>query len=174
MNFLAFKEFLNESNRRSVAKRSPMTTTLRKSLDRIGKSFKSDEEIVNAIELLGFERESVKPYSGSAEYIFVYAEDPATGEAYKYITYSSGYVRAVMPKGSWGRSMSTNTQPNMAPISDQYIPTTRDRLLLVLRRALKKSDLYKIWIKTNPTLDDPIAEFFEKRRGALLGKKFGL
>jgi hypothetical protein len=174
MNFLAFKEFINESDRKSVRKKSPMTPTLRKSLDRIGKSFKSDKEIVNAIELLGFSRESVKPNSGSAEYIFVYSKDPVTGEAYKYITYSSGYVRAIMPKGSWGRSMATDTTPNMAPISNQYIPTTRDRLLLVLRRALKKSELYKMWIKTDLTSEDPIAEFFEKKRGTLLGKKYGL
>lgn len=173
MNFLGFREFLNESERRTVAGKSPMTPTLRKSLDRIGKSFKSDEEIVNAIELLGFERESVKPNSGSAEYIFVYAKDPSTGEAYKYITYSSGYVRAIMPKGSWGRRMGFHTAPNMTPVSDQYIPTTRDRLLLVLRRALKKSDLYKM-CKIDQTSDDPVAEFFEKRRGVLLGKKFGI
>ena len=62
----------------------------------------------------------------------------------------------------------------MTPISDQYIPTKRERLLLVFRRALKKSDLYQMWLKTNLTSDDPIAEFFEKKRGTLMGRKYGL
>lgn len=173
MEFLNYDEFVNESDRRSVAQGSPMTPTLKKSLERIGKSFKSDEDIVNAIELLGFERENLDPRSTSAEYSFIKGRDSETGQPSKYVTYSSGYVRAIMPKGFWGRRFSP-TGYNMTPISDQLIPTTRDRLLLVFRRALKESDLYKMWIKTNPTSDDPIAEFFEKKRGTLLGKKFGL
>ena len=176
MNFLGFNDFINESEfeeRRSVAKKSPMTDRLKNSLERIGKSFKTDEDIVKAIESLGWEREMTKPNSSSAEYIFVKSRDSETGETSRYITYSSGYVRAVLPKSGWGRRFSKGTH-NMTPISDQYIPTTRERLLLVLRRALKETDLYKMWIKTNTNSDDPVAEFLEKKRGTLLGRKFGI
>jgi hypothetical protein len=176
MNFLDFNGFINESidesDRRSVRAKSPMTPTLKKSLDRIGKSFQTDEDIVKAIELLGFKREPLKPNSNGAEYIFVYDRDPDGLES-RYITYENGYVRAIIPKGSWGRRYSKGTH-NMTPISDQYIPTTRERLLLVFRRALKKSDLYQMWAKTELSSDDPVAEFFEKKKGALLGKKYGL
>ena len=173
MNFLDFDEYINESERRSVAAKSPMTPVLKKSLERIGKGFQTDEDIVKAIELLGFKREPLKPNSNGAEYIFVYGKDPETGLESRYITYDNGYVRAIIPKGSWGRRFSKDTH-NMTPISDQYIPTKRERLLLVFRRALKKSDLYQMWLKTNLTSDDPIAEFFEKKRGTLMGRKYGL
>lgn len=178
MNFLDFDRFINESEdeeekRRSVAAKSPMTPVLKKSLERIGKAFQTDEDIVKAIELLGFKREPLKPNSNGAEYIFVYDKDPETGHTSRYITYDSGYVRSIAPKGAWARRFSKFTHSS-TPVSDQYIPTKRERLLLVFRRALKKSDFYQMWLKTNLTSDDPIAEFFEKKKGALMGRKYGI
>jgi len=176
----SYDEFLNEAEgeRRSVASGSPMTPQLKKSLEEIGSGFKSEEDIVKAIEALGFVREPLKDNSQSAEYIFKYAKDPKSGEDYKYITYSNGYVRAIMPQGSFSRRHSSKpTQPNMAPISDQLIPTTRERLLLVLRRALKRSNLYgmyKAWKKENPSSKNPVVEFLEKKRGTITGMKFGI
>jgi hypothetical protein len=172
MEFLSYDQFLNENEekpRRSVRAKSPMTPILKKSLDRIGKSFKSDEEIVKAIEKLGFVREPLKPNSNGAEYIFVYDTDLDTGKKYRYITYENGYVRAEMPGGHWKIKGY-----NQTPISDQYIPTTRERLLLVLRRALKKNDLYQLWSKANLKSDDPVSEFFKKFKGTLAGRKYGL
>ena len=172
--FHSYEEFLNESERGSVAGGNPMTTRLKNSLERIGKSFKTDEDIIKAIEALGFEREPLKANSQSAEYIFRYAKNDE-GEPYKYITYKNGYVRSSMPQGWWAKKHSLNPgKPHTTPISNQLIPTARERLLLVLRRALKKSDLYQMWIKTNLTSDDPVAEFIEKKRGVIAGKKYGL
>jgi hypothetical protein len=31
-----------------------------------------------------------------------------------------------------------------------------------------------MWIQTNLTSDDPVAEFIEKTRGVIAGKKYGL
>jgi len=143
MEFLSYDQFLNENEekpRRSVRAKSPMTPILKKSLDRIGKSFK-----------------------------FVYDTDLDTGKKYRYITYENGYVRAEMPGGHWKIKGY-----NQTPISDQYIPTTRERLLLVLRRALKKNDLYQLWSKANLKSDDPVSEFFKKFKGTLAGRKYGL
>jgi hypothetical protein len=173
----SYDEFLNEAQeeRRSVASGSPMTPQLKKSLEEIGRGLKSEEDIIKAIEALGFVREPLKANSQSAEYIFKYAKDLESGEDYKYITYSNGYVRAIMPQGSFSRRHSR--QPNRAPISDQLIPTTRERLLLVLRRALKRSSLYgmyKTWKKENPTSKNPVVEFLEKKRGTITGMKFGI
>jgi hypothetical protein len=177
MNFLDYNEFVNESKydfeRRSVAKGSPMTAILKKSLERLGKSFKTDKDIVNAIEMLGFERESLKSNSSSAEYVFIKGRDKESGELSRYVTYSSGYVRAILPKSEWGRR-HTNTTHNMTPVTDQFIPTPRERLLLVLRIALKNSDLYREWSKLSKSSDISVEEFLEKKRGSLLGKKFGI
>jgi hypothetical protein len=174
--FHSYDEFLNESReeRGSVAGGNPMTKRLKNSLERIGKNFKTDEDIIKAIEALGFEREPLKPNSQTAEYIFRYAKNDE-GAPYKYITYKNGYVRSSMPQGWWSKSHSSEpNKPHTTPISNQVIPTTRERLLLVLRRALKRSDIYQVWIKTNLTSDDPVAEFFEKKRGTLAGMKYGL
>jgi len=176
----SYDEFLNEAQeeRRSVATGSPMTPQLKKSLETIGSGFKSEEDIVKAIEALGFVREPLKANSQTAEYIFKYGKDPESGEDYKYITYKNGYVRAVMPQGSWSRRHSSKpTKPNITPISNQLIPTTRERLLLVFRRALKTSNLYgmyKAWQKENPSSKNPVEEFLEKKRGTITGMKFGL
>jgi len=169
----SYDEFLIE--KRSVAASSPMTPQLKKSLEEIGSGFKSEEDIVRAIEALGFVREPLKANSQTAEYIFKYGKDPVSGEDYKYITYSNGYVRAIMPKRF--RFTGSPSSKYMAPISDQLIPTSRERLLLVLRRALKKSDLYgmyKTWKKENPSSKNPLAEFLEKKRGTITGRKFGI
>jgi hypothetical protein len=176
MNFLDYNEFVNESKydfeRRSVAQGSPMTPALTKSLSRLGKSFKSDKDIIKVIELLGFRREPLKPNSTSAEYIFVKDRDENLGPL-KYITYSSGYVRAEYRSYFMGRLRGGNNV-DQTPVSDQFIPTTRDRLLLVLRRALKQSELYPQWLKMSKSSDISVEEFIEKKKPYLISKRFGL
>ena len=53
MNFLDFDEYINESERRSVAAKSPMTPTLKKSLDRIGKSSIQNKDDLLKIKGIG-------------------------------------------------------------------------------------------------------------------------
>jgi hypothetical protein len=137
--------------------KSDITPVLRKSLDDLGKGFENEEEIVEAILKLGFQKTSSK----RSDYIFI---DP--DRKVKYSSTKAGYVRYYDPNATYwadGEPITTKT-----PIHSSIIPSSKDRLLLILRRAMKVSDLYKSWKKTNLT----VKEFLEKSRGTLAAKRF--
>jgi hypothetical protein len=164
--FLSFDNFTLNENEVNEMEMSPR---IKKSLERIGKPFKTDQEIVDAIVKMGYIQTNKR--NRTAEYTFY---DPKSGN--EYATYSTGYVRAIMEPSGWAKRFMKATQKNMTPITRFMIPTTRERLLVVLRRVLKQSDLYHMWKKSAPKMDsdDPVGDFFQVKRGAIIGKKYGL
>lgn len=161
-----FKMF--EDFPRELSSQKPMTSTIKKSLEAIGKSFKDEESIVKSIELLGWKKIDTSK-SSTAEYAF---KNPNNDNV--YISYTTGYVRAsIIPSTYRWTKKGTRW---ITPISKFHIPTTRERLLIIFRRALKSDDLYKMWLKSVNSLDaqDPVTDFFEKKKGQLLGRKYGI
>jgi len=104
--------------------------TLRKSLDELGAGLKTDEDIVKAIEAAGFKRIPSTGAERSADYAF---EDPSAKDHKRYISYTNGYVRALWTSnGPWSKGTT-----HMTPITRDMLSDSRDRLLLILRRAIK-------------------------------------
>ena len=153
-----FEDFLNEDDN----SKEP-TSQLKKSLGELYKGFENNEEIVKAITTLGFERKKTG-LERTADYVFI---DPE-GNNKKYISYDSGYVRYNEDGISWwGGGVKKTTR---TPISRALLFDPKDRLLLILRRALKTTNLYNDWKKSKKTVKD----FVENKRGVLTGKKFGI
>ena len=152
-----FEDFLNEAERNTEP-----TPDLIKSLSELGKGFENEEEIVKAITTLGFERKKTG-LERTADYVFV---DP-DGNNKKYISFDSGYVRYNEDGTSWrgGGKVTTRT-----PVSRALLPDVKDRLLLILRLALKNTGLYNEFKKSKKTAKD----FIETKRGSLIGKRFGI
>jgi hypothetical protein len=125
--------------------------SLRKSLDELGAGLKTDEDIVKAIEAAGFRRLPTTGKERSADYAF---EDPSgKDEDKKYISYTNGYVRAVWTGKGWFSRGTTH----MTPITRDMLPNSRDRLLLILRRAIKISN----W--SGKVLKDAKKDIIDKR-----------
>ena len=160
---LNYSDFLTEAMLDSPD--SIMTPTLRKSLDDMGKGLDSDEDIVKAIKKAGLEEIKPSPKDRSADYVF---RDPESEYNKRYISYKTGYVRAV-----WnGHGHFTKGAGAMTPISRAHIPDVRDRLLIILRRARKmifqnNPELYAEWQKSGLEVE----EFLEKKRGYIKSKK---
>ena len=140
---------------------SKITPSLRKSLDEMGEKFESEKEIVDAIKLIGFQERSTSK-AKTADHIFY---DPETKKT--YISFITGYVRYNETGPSW---FSQEDRTHMAPISRALLPDVKDRLLLILRRALKMKGWYAAWKKSNQTLKD----FLEANRGVIHAKKYGI
>ena len=125
---LNFNEFLFESY--DDPNDHEITPSLRKSLDELGKGLDSNEDIVKAIKKAGLEEIKPSPKDRSADYVF---RDPESEYNKRYISYKTGYVRAV-----WnGHSHFTKGAVVMTPITRAMLPDVRDRLLIILRRARK-------------------------------------
>jgi hypothetical protein len=154
-----FEGFLNEGFT-NIHDTAPAPKLL-KSLAELEKGFENEEEIIKAITALGFERKK----SGleiTADYVF---QDP-NGDEKKYISYTTGYVRYNEKYTGWrGEENITRT-----PISRSLLPDVKDRLLLILRIALKSLNLYNDFKKSHKTTK----EFIESKRVMLSGRKFGL
>jgi hypothetical protein len=132
----------------------------RKDLDKLGAGFEKDEEIVDAITRVGFRK---LPPKGSGEYVFL---DPPRST--KYVSSTAGYVRYIDPTATYwltGEPITTKT-----PVHKGSIESTRDRLLIILRRAMKLNDIYKDWKKSGLNGKD----FLEKASTQLTAKKFGV
>jgi hypothetical protein len=152
-----FDEFINENFPTEI---SPQ---LKKSLDELGKGFENDKEIFDAIIMTGFENAKTGKET-SADYVFI---DPETDDEKKYISYRSGYVRAIwLSKSYW----SKETVRRMTPITKSTLTTPRERLLFILRRAMKVKNLFDSWKKSGKTAK----EFLHNKRGSLGGKKYGI
>jgi hypothetical protein len=146
----SFDEFLNEA----------ASPTLRKSLDKLD-VFDDEEEIIQAIIDSGFEQK--KPnWKVSCDYAFL---NPTTEKEYR--SYTTGTVRAI-----WEPSKYSNKTVWVTRVTRDILPDTKDRLLLILRLALKKSlgNLYDKFIHSNQN----IKEFLHSHRGMLGVRKFGL
>lgn len=165
MKILKFNEFSGEPlDEREM---QPMSPVMKKSLDELGKLFKTEDDIIKAIEKLGYKRHSMK--HRSSEYAFRNPEDPER----TYITYTDGSVRLMNTSVSW---YTKQPKTNMGRVSMQILPTLRDRLLLILRVILKKNEIYQAWLKSADNLksDDPVGDFLHKKRGYIAGKKYKL
>lgn len=149
----SFVDFVDESNDNE----DMPTAALLKSLEDLGKGFKDEEDIVKAITALGFERKK-SGLERTADYVFV---DP-TGNEKKYISYDRGYVKYNEKSKSW--------RGGDVKVIFCILHDVKDRLLLILRRALKTTYLYNDWKKSKKTAKD----FIESKRGTLTGRRFGL
>lgn len=158
MKLLKFDAWISEQELFEMEEE--MTPTLRKSLDQIGEGFTDEQEIIDAIELLGLEL--LKPSrSRTSDYTFF---DPKTKT--KYISYSTGYVRTNTPsKSCFGVETIAK-----GPIVKSIIDSSRDRLLFILRRALKLKGFYAKWKDSGLG----VKEFLHKVRGYIKGGSFGL
>jgi hypothetical protein len=156
-----YEEFTNEN-----VLRKQVNPTLGKSLEDLGKGFQTDEEIVDAICSLGFQRIQTGK-ERSADYAF---SDPE--EKYKrYISYTTGYVRIFSHGSGWFGKPAAPGEERIAkgPMSKDILRTSRERLLFILRRALKTVDLYHRWKKSKTD----VKTFLETKGGYLNGRKFG-
>lgn len=136
---------------------------LLKSLHLLGKDFKSDEEIVKAIEDHGFKRIE-KTRTTATDYWF---DDPKSGS--KYVSYKSGTVRNI----SKGSGRFTKNNMIITPITRSKLETPRLRLLLILRRAMKSDGSYKDWQEKNKmSMSD--FKYKSSYRGTYLGKNYGV
>ena len=146
-----FSDFLGESNDFgpepdvSVLNEA-VSATLRKSLDELGTNLKTDEDIVKAIESAGLKK--IQPSGGerSADYAFAV---PGDKEQKKFISYTTGYVRAIWTSKSYWSGSTPVTK--MTPITREKLSSSRDRLLLILRRAIKLMGVAKPSAKKEET-----------------------
>lgn len=151
---------VDENELFELFRQETMPPSGRKSLDELHKHFNSDQEIIDTIQLLGLELVNPSKGSRTAEYIFKSGDD-------KWISYDSGYVRYNSGKHkSW---MGTETVTK-TPINDYPLESSTDRLLFILRRAMKLKDIYWEWKKSGMSVKD----FLHKIRGSMQGKQFGI
>jgi hypothetical protein len=99
---------------------------------------------------------------------------PGDKDKKKYISYTSGYVRAHWSNVPWYRSKEE--VGGMTPLTRATLKTPRERLLLILRRAIdlnKKGliglPIFQKWIK-DPSQD--IDTFMHDNRGQIAAHKF--
>jgi hypothetical protein len=132
-----------------------------KDVKKLGDGFSNEEEIVKAIELNGFRK--LPPTRRGGDYVFL---DPS--RSVKYVSNSSGYVRYYDPtaKRWWsGQPVTTKT-----PIHRGLIKSPMDRLVIILRRAMKSNNTYNDWKKSGLSGKD----FMEKNKTRLTAKSIGL
>jgi hypothetical protein len=158
MKIKSYQQF-NES--KLMEMETEMSATLRKSLDDLGQGLDTDQAIISMIEHLGFKHVTSKPVR-TADHVFT---DKETGVT--YLSFTTGYVRYNRDSKSRYSSADIVTK---APIVNTIIPDVRDRLLLILRRALKLRGYYSLWAKKKL----PLKEFLHQYRGALTGMNYGL
>jgi len=127
---------------------------LDRSLTDLSKGFDNDKEIFDAIILLGFENAKTGKET-SADYVFL---DPLSRK--KYISYRNGYVR----------TFSQENILRLSPVTRSSLSTSRQRLLFILRRALKINMFFDSWKKSGKT----VKEFLHSKRGMLSSKKYGV
>jgi hypothetical protein len=119
-----------------MLKSREMSPVLKRDLAKLGEGFANEDEIAMYIEKLGLKR-YIPRYSKTSDWMF---QDPET--KYKFVSYTTGEVRSISPttKGYFGgftKSVSRMTR--------NLIPTTRDRLLMILRRTMKAKGIYTLW-----------------------------
>ena len=156
------KNYINWINENSHTHEAA-TPELLKSLGELGKGLNTEQDIVDAITSLGFERKNIGAEKKTADYLFV---DPE-GNSKKYISYTTGYVRYnELGKTGWrGTERVIKT-----PVSRALFTDVKDRLLLILRIALKNTNLYNMWKKSKL----PIKEFIQTKKHTIAAKKFGI
>jgi hypothetical protein len=81
-----------------------------------------------------------------------------------YVSYKDGTVRKEY-RITGGRNKNAHSATR---ISRSILNTSRERLLLILRLAMKNLDLYDKWEKSGKT----VKEFIISKRGELTGNKF--
>ena len=151
---LNFDEFLNENSLTDI------TPALKKSLDELGKGFENDKEIYDAIIFLGFE-DAKTGRETSADYVFL---DPTAEDD---VSYQNGYVRSISKSKSF---FNRGVGIGKGPSTKSRLETPRERLLFILRRAMKEYKLFDEWKKSGK----PAKEFIHSMRGSLHGKKYGI
>lgn len=160
-----FNDFINEGEEKE------MSPVLRKSLDKLDSRLKTIDDVILAITSAGLEQVKLTSRAQTADYSFRIPDDEAGGE---YRTYSTGYIKYIGKYQDWRRgNMSGNT---MSPITRERIFDAKDRLLLVLRRAIKLNlegkigtKQFKEWIES----DMDIKDWAHKHRGSMAAKNFG-
>ena len=134
---------------------------LNKEIEKLGEGFNDLEEIAKAVELAGFTRLPATKRTG--EYVFSNPD-----RSVKYVSSTAGWVRYYDPSGySWslGQKVTTKT-----PVHKDRIESPKDRLLVILRLAMKASGIYTDWKKSGLTGK----EFFEKNKTRFTAKSIGL
>ena len=137
---------------------------LRKTLNTLKIGFKSDEEIVDAIEKFGFERQKTG-LERTSDYRFIDDSNPRDRKI--YISYDTGYIRVNSKSGSpftaprdkqgnikkdaFGNSMHGVAK---GPITKAILDSPTDRLAFILRRAMKQAGHYNEWLKANKHIDE--------------------
>lgn len=172
---------LNEAGRGMQEEINP---NLRKILDAMKEGFNSDKEIVEAIEKFGFERQKTG-LERTSDYRFIDNSNPKDRKI--YISYTTGYVRTNAKSsspfmilrdksGNPKKDAFGNNIPGVSkgPITKSPLPSATDRLLFILRRAMKVAGFFTDWQKSNKKRGTTIPEFFEKYAGHLTGKKYGI
>jgi hypothetical protein len=169
---LSFDEFIlnedeNPGHPEMTSTQHPISPVLRRSLDKVGKNLKSNQDIINRIKEFGFEEIRPVKKSNAVDHIF---KDPYKEMACLYKSYTNGTVRT----HEAGMGMFTRGSVNIGRMTRSYLPDERDRLLLILRFAIKSAlgqypGFYKQFMDGSLDLD----QFLHQKRGTIKGKEFG-
>jgi hypothetical protein len=169
---LSFEEFiLNESRNpehpEMASIQHPISPVLRRSLDKVGKNLKTNQDIINRIKEFGFEEIRPVKKSNAVDHIF---KDPYTKMTCLYKSYTNGTVRT----HAAGMGMFTRGSENVGRTTRSYLPDERDRLLFILRIAIKSAlDQYPGFYKQFMDGSLDIDQFLHQKRGTIKGKEFG-
>ena len=138
-----------------------ITPSGREKINKLKEGFSTPQEIVKAIEKLGFELRPIGR-DRTADYTFF---DRESGSIFK--SFKTGYVRYnSLPHKNWtGAEVIVRT-----PITRYTLTDPMDRLAIIFRRALKLRELYGEWSKSKLTSK----EFMDNIAPRLTARKFGL
>lgn len=145
------------------ARREEMTTLTERDIEFMKKIVPDEKTAIEQIVACGYELLEPKNNTRTADAIF------RDKYGRRYVSYSNGYVRHIQPK-HYINYFSKEKVEYMSPLVDYMIPDRFDRLLVILRNALKKAGLWKEWTKNRA----PLKDWMHSKRGRIQGRKLGI